>query len=146
MTLPPPKVCDLIRKLFAQMGSSGKDAEVAREKLTQLLVEHGLSWNDLPAILAATAAPNTSHGMNGGAPASGMAVGPKVNVLDLVAVLIEDHVAMTDAECTTAALWVLHTWVFDRFPITPRLALLSPVRGCGKTTMMVLLELLVAEP
>ena len=43
------------------------------------------------------------------------------------------------------ALWILHTHVFVRFPITPRLALLSPVRGCGKTTLLVLLDLLVAN-
>jgi hypothetical protein len=59
---------------------------------------------------AATAATDTSHD-NGGASASGAAVGPKVNVLDLVLALIEDHVAITDAERMTAALWVLHTWV-----------------------------------
>jgi hypothetical protein len=51
MTLPPPSVCRRIRKLHAQMGSSGKDGEVARNKLNALLAEHGLTWNDLPAIL-----------------------------------------------------------------------------------------------
>jgi hypothetical protein len=35
--------------------------------------------------------------------------------------------------------------VFERYPITPRLALLSPVRGCGKTTLILLLELLIAQ-
>jgi hypothetical protein len=44
------------------------------------------------------------------------------------------------------ALWVLHTHVFGRFKITPRLALLSPVRGCGKTTVLILLEALTANP
>jgi triphosphoribosyl-dephospho-CoA synthetase len=72
MTLPPPKVCDRIRKLFAQMGSSGKDAEVARDKLNQLLVEHGLSWNDLLVILAATAAADTCDDMNASAAAAGV--------------------------------------------------------------------------
>jgi hypothetical protein len=43
------------------------------------------------------------------------------------------------------ALWVLHTWVFDRFTITPRLALISPVRGCGKTVALSLIELLIPE-
>jgi hypothetical protein len=45
-----------------------------------------------------------------------------------------------------AALFILHTYVFDRYLITPRLALLSPVRGCGKTTLLALIELLVDEP
>lgn len=38
-------------------------------------------------------------------------------------------------------LWILHGYVFDRFPITPRLALLSPIRACGKTTLLVLIDL-----
>jgi Protein of unknown function (DUF3631) len=37
---------------------------------------------------------------------------------------------------------IVHTHVFDRFLITPRLALISPVRGCGKTTLLAILELL----
>jgi hypothetical protein len=52
MTLPPPNVCRRIRKLHAQMGSSGKDGEVARRKLNALLAEYQLSWNDLPTILS----------------------------------------------------------------------------------------------
>ena len=43
------------------------------------------------------------------------------------------------------ALWILHCWVFDRFAVTPRLALLSPVRGCGKTVTLSLIELLIPE-
>ena len=49
----PPNICQLARKLFAQIGSLGKDAEVAQEKLKRLLSGHGLSWNDLPRILVA---------------------------------------------------------------------------------------------
>jgi hypothetical protein len=35
--------------------------------------------------------------------------------------------------------------VFDKFEVTPRLALLSPVRGCGKTTVLRLIEFLTPE-
>ena len=50
MTLPPPKVCELIRKLHAMLGSpSDKEALSARKKLSRLLAKHELSWNDLPA-------------------------------------------------------------------------------------------------
>ena len=66
-----------------------------------------------------------------------------VNVLDLVMALIEEHVAISLPErVAVAALWILHTYVFDQFAITPRLAILSPVRGCGKTILLTLLELL----
>jgi putative DNA primase/helicase len=37
------------------------------------------------------------------------------------------------------ALWVLHTWVFDGFDITPYLAITSPTRRCGKTVLMTML-------
>jgi hypothetical protein len=70
---------------------------------------------------------------------------PGNDLLGFVLTLIEEHVAITAEERMAVALWLLHTWVFDRFPITPRLALLSPVDGCGKTTLLVLIELLVAE-
>jgi hypothetical protein len=50
---------------------------------------------------------------------------------------------LTPEERTAVTLWVLHCYVFDRFNVTPRLALLSPVRGCGKTTLLKLLEMLV---
>ena len=49
MTLPPTKICELIRKLHAIMGSpSDKEALSARKKLSRLLAKHELSWNDLP--------------------------------------------------------------------------------------------------
>ena len=50
------------------------------------------------------------------------------------------------AEYVAVALWVLHTHVCDRYLITPRLAIISPVRGCGKTTLLATLELLAARP
>jgi hypothetical protein len=145
MNLPPPNVCRRIRGLHGLIGSSNaKEAENARDKLNKLLAKHHLTWNDLPAIFAATGLVNgTSTSTTASRPPTS---GPTVNVLDLVLALIEDHIAITPEECMAIALWVLHTYVFYRFAITPRLALLSPVRGCGKTTLLVLLELLVAEP
>jgi hypothetical protein len=71
---------------------------------------------------------------------------PEINPLELVLRLIEAHVEVTTAERTAIALWTLHTHVFDQFAFTPRLALLSPVKRCGKTTLLALLESLVAEP
>jgi hypothetical protein len=64
-------------------------------------------------------------------------------VLNLVLRLIEMHVIITPEERMAVALWVLHCYVYRRFDITPRLALLSPVRGCGKTTVLRLLECLI---
>jgi Protein of unknown function (DUF3631) len=148
MDMPPPKICRRIRQLFALVGSSNTgEAENARVKLSKLLATHSLSWNDLPAILAATD-PGNSSTRNAGSSAQQQAAPtttPEVNVLDLVLHLIEAHIALTQEQRMAVGLWVLHSYVFGRFPVSPRLALVSPVRGCGKTTLLVLLELLTAD-
>jgi hypothetical protein len=148
MTLPSPTVYRRIRQLFALMGSpNANEAANARASLTKLLTKHGLSWNDLSIILTADGnnPGNPPHSRTAARP-EGPNSGPEVNVLDLVLRLLELHVAVTAEERMAIALWTLHTHVFDKFSVTPRLALLSPVRGCGKTTLLMLLELLVVEP
>ena len=45
MMLPPPKVCKRIRKLHAQIGSSGKDADVAKQKLSQCNYSRRVGWS-----------------------------------------------------------------------------------------------------
>jgi hypothetical protein len=144
MKLPPPEICLRAKKLFAQMGSSGKDAEVAREMLNRLIEEHGLTWNDLPTILAAGTVDDAENG-----DASPTATRPTVDdipdILGLVLALLEEHTSTKPEERLAIALWILHCWVFAEFVITPRLALLSPVKGCGKTTLLSLIELLIPE-
>jgi hypothetical protein len=148
MNLPPPKICQLASKLFAQMGSSGKDADVARDKLRQLLEEHGLTWNDLPRILAADidlAGIDDAENGDAGPAATQPTPDDIPDILGLVLALLEEHASTTPEQRLAIALWILHCWVFDQFVITPRLALLSPVRGCGKTTLLALIELLIPE-
>jgi hypothetical protein len=143
MTLPPPKVSRRICQLFAMLGSlNAGEAESARDKLTKLLARHNLSWNDLPTILAASN--NYTHDPDPTPPSR--TDPPSVNALDLVLRLIEMHLVVSAEERMAIALWVLHTYVYDRYTITPRLALLSPVRGCGKTTALVLIDHLIQDP
>jgi len=131
MRLPPPKVCKRIRKLHAQIGSSGKDADVAKQKLSQLLSEHGLTWNDLPTFFADIEPCGAADNSNDAATGAPAAARPEPHVLAVVLRLIEEHIAVTAEERLAVALWILHAHVFDRFSTTPRLALSSPVRGCG---------------
>jgi hypothetical protein len=140
MNLPPQKICRLICQLHALLGSPNKhEAASALDKLHKLMSKHGLSWNDLPAILATD--------QSGPAAAPPPVTGaPQVNVLDLVLRLLELYVTLNEEQRMAVALWTLHCHVFGRFTFTPRLALLSPVRGCGKTTLLVLLEQLTANP
>jgi hypothetical protein len=112
-----------------------------------LLSQHGLTWNDLPTIFAAIepgGAGDSSNDVTTGGTVPAPAR-PEPDVLAVVLRLIEEHIAVTAAERLAVALWILHAHVFDRFSITPRLALSSPVRGCGKTTVLTLIELLVPE-
>jgi putative DNA primase/helicase len=46
----------------------------------------------------------------------------------------------------TIALWILHTYVFEQRDITTYLGIESPVRRCGKTTLLTLLSRLVNRP
>jgi putative DNA primase/helicase len=51
-----------------------------------------------------------------------------------VARLFARHVVLPEGAATALALWVLGTYAYDAFRVWPRLALLSPVKRCGKTT------------
>jgi len=50
---------------------------------------------------------------------------------------------MSDAETIATALWIIQSHAFRAFNITPRLAITSPEKGCGKTTLLDLLGVLV---
>lgn len=56
---------------------------------------------------------------------------------------IRRYVVMADWQADTAALWAAHTHLFERLGITPRLAITSPEKGCGKTTLLDVLGRLV---
>jgi hypothetical protein len=66
-------------------------------------------------------------------------------VADLVAYL-RRYVVMTPAQLLVTALWTIQTHCVERFAQTPYLAVTSPERGCGKTRLLEVLELLVARP
>jgi Protein of unknown function (DUF3631) len=147
MTLPPPSVCRRIRKLHAQIGSSGagEDGEVARNKFSALLAEYQLSWNDLPAILSETEDARRDAGDAEPPEAAPSTSRAESDILGVLLAVIEEYIGVTPEERMAIALWILHAHLFDQFPITPRLVLLSPVRGCGKTTVLDLIDILNLE-
>ena len=49
---------------------------------------------------------------------------------------ISRYVIMPEESVVAVALWVIHTYIFDSFHITPRLTISSPEKGCGKTTLL----------
>jgi hypothetical protein len=142
MNLPPPKVCKRILDFYARMMGSPHEheAEAARGKLRKLLEKHGIPWHQSAELIAELIKADTAKTPPPPPPPTDA---PNFNVLDFVQLAIRTYISITPAECIIAALWVLHTYVFDRFQVTPRLAVLSPVRGCGKTVFLDLIEQLV---
>jgi hypothetical protein len=71
--------------------------------------------------------------------------GDPAALLEDVARFLRSYVAFPSAYAAAAvALWAAHTHLAARFESTPRLALLSPEKQCGKTRVLELLELLCA--
>ncbi len=61
-------------------------------------------------------------------------------VLDELTAALLRHMIMPSESATVTALWIAHTWVFDRFDRTPRLAVTSPTKRCGKSTLLEILQ------
>jgi hypothetical protein len=67
-------------------------------------------------------------------------------LLDNIAEALARYVIMSEPARYTAALWIAHTYLLDCFGITPRLAVRSPMKRCGKTTMLDVISRLVLRP
>jgi hypothetical protein len=63
-----------------------------------------------------------------------------------LAAVVKTYAVLSDAAADAIALWTLHTWMVSNFTISPRLAVVSPTKGCGKTTVLRLLSKLVRRP
>ena len=60
--------------------------------------------------------------------------------------LIEDVVKVEDGYSFIIALWVIHSWIFDLFEVSPYLAINSPTKRCGKTRLVSLVQSLTQRP
>jgi putative DNA primase/helicase len=58
---------------------------------------------------------------------------------------VRRYVVLPDGAAEIAALWAFHTHCFDCFMHSPRLAITSPEKRCGKTTLLDVLACLVAR-
>jgi hypothetical protein len=124
---------------------SRTERESARQWLLNLLIRCRRTWNDLVDLLCSPVSPSWAD-MPDPSPPPGFDEGQKYAVIDLVHRIISYYVALTPTQHIAVTLWILHTHVYDRFQVTPRLALVSPVRGCGKTVALSLIETLVPKP
>ena len=69
------------------------------------------------------------------------------NLLDDLRFFLCDYIVFPKEEQATAtALWIAHTWVIEAFDFTPYLSIGSPVKRCGKSTLLDCLSLLCRTP
>jgi putative DNA primase/helicase len=67
-------------------------------------------------------------------------------VLGHIREVLQRYVVLTPDQTIAVALFVCLTYVYRDFPIVPLLGIVSPVKGCGKTTLLSLLAKLVHRP
>ena len=75
-----------------------------------------------------------------------VAVRPLAEILDDVQTFVTRYVVIGSSEAIAIALWIVHVWVLEAFDATGYLEIRSPVRRCGKSTLLDVLELLVPKP
>jgi hypothetical protein len=131
---------DLARDIAALGSSDSDERAAARRNIADLLAQHRKTWNDLTDVLCANSHEAWACDPNADDP-------PRVNdLVGLINYLLKEYVELKEHEYVAVALWVLHTHVYRQFMVTPRLALRSPVPGCGKTTLFDILARMVAWP
>jgi putative DNA primase/helicase len=59
---------------------------------------------------------------------------------------VQRFAAIRDAEATAVSLWIVHTYALPACEITPRLAITSPTKRCGKTTLRNVVAALAHRP
>lgn len=64
-------------------------------------------------------------------------------LLDAIAQVCACYVVLPDGAAVAAALWTLHTYLIDVLHVSPILALTSPQKRCGKSTLLDVLRALV---
>jgi Protein of unknown function (DUF3631) len=67
-------------------------------------------------------------------------------LLNTIAETIRTYVVLAPEEADAVALWCVHTHAIDAAQQTPRLAITSPEKRCGKTTLLAILSHLVDKP
>jgi putative DNA primase/helicase len=53
---------------------------------------------------------------------------------------ISRYVLIDKDSLSAISLWVMHAWCLDAFSLSPFLRIISPTKGCGKTTLLTLIS------
>jgi putative DNA primase/helicase len=69
-----------------------------------------------------------------------------VLLLEEIASAFREHLVLEEHQAQAMALWAVHAHALDAALMSPRLALVSPEKRCGKTTALTLMQSLVPRP
>ena len=101
--------------------------------------------DDLRTLIAA--APALWTGSQNGEPtppaAASSPIPPLPELLETVEQLVTRYVVLSAAQVVAIVLWVAHAHAVEAADATPYLCVTSPVKQCGKTRLLEVLELLV---
>jgi hypothetical protein len=130
-----------LKKLFAMLGQDyDGEFDNARQKLNDLLAGPQRTWEAFVDSLFSMPSNSWSEWHTDTASYG------DIKPLDVVHHLVQRYIELTAHQFVAVSLWIMHTFVYQRFTVTPRLTLSSPVRGCGKTTLLDLVEALCVRP
>jgi hypothetical protein len=121
----------MLRRI-AYMGQEISVSAVNGKSARDILLAAGRKLSGLQATFRLR---DKSHGSETGA-----------EILGKTAGFLLRFVAMSNAQASAIALWTLHTHALDASEVTGYLSITSAEPRCGKTRLLELLELLVAEP
>jgi Protein of unknown function (DUF3631) len=131
-----------LQKLVDMLGSSNSaERERAWEAINKELKKRSKSWNDLRDLIKEDQLKADAAEVSQQAPPPPSST--NVNSLDLVRYVLEDYLVMEPHEYVGMTLWIHFAHIYQQFMFSPRLLLMSPVKGCGKTTALDLLSRLV---
>ena len=125
--------------------------ESAKRKMAAWLKRHGKTQRDYPAIFAKAAEDDKAQ--QSSPPPSDPRDDaphpfddPRFTPAGLVEGFIAKYVTMSEHAHVIYALWICFTHVYQRFPIAPRIALISEGPDSGKTTALEVARSLVFRP
>jgi len=66
-------------------------------------------------------------------------------LLDEMEAIFRKHVLVEKQAISAIALWIMHAWCIEAFSLSPFLRINSPTKGCGKTTLLMLISELLPK-
>ena len=119
------KLRDKLTKLFAMLGSNNAaEREVVRCKIDKYHVKNKKNWNDLTELLSTGNAQGWQDDEYAVDTGDGVHEHPvRPAPLDLIRHILQRHLHLTGHQFVAVTLWVAHTFLYNRFAISPRLAL-----------------------